>query len=73
MVIMLLSSVKITGMEILLRILSNLLIYIKKNKGPRIDPKGTPCEILPQLEVAVLWWTFETISALWNVLLVGVY
>ena len=63
MVIMLL-SVKKTGMEILLKILDKLLIYIKRNKGPRINPKGTPCEILPQLEIVVLWRTFETISAL---------
>ena len=53
-------------MEILLKILGKLLIYIKKNKGPRMYPKGTPCEILPQLQVAVrvLWRTFETISTL---------
>ena len=64
MVVMLLSSAKRTGMEILLKIVSKLLMYIKKNKGPRIDPKGTPCEILPQLEVAVLWRYFETILTL---------
>jgi hypothetical protein len=58
---MFLSSAKRTGMEILPKILGKLLIYMKKNKGPRVDPKGTPCEILPQLEVVVLWRTFETI------------
>jgi hypothetical protein len=64
---MLRSSVKRTGMEMLLKILGKLLIYIKKNKGPRMDPKGTPCAILPQLQIVVvrvLWRTFETISTL---------
>jgi hypothetical protein len=65
MVFMLLSSAKRTGMEILLKILGKLLIYIKKNKGPRIDPKGTPCEILPHIEAVVLLGeTFETILTL---------
>jgi len=44
---MLRSSVKRTGMEILLKILGKSLIYIKKSKGPRIYPWGTPWEFLP--------------------------
>jgi hypothetical protein len=35
---MLISSVKRTGMEILLKLLGKSLIYIKKSKDPRIYP-----------------------------------
>ena len=35
---MLISSVKIASMEKLLKILGKSLIYIKKSKGPKIDP-----------------------------------
>jgi hypothetical protein len=27
-----------------------LFMYIMKSKGPRIDPWGTPCLIVPQFE-----------------------
>ena len=33
------------------------LIYIKKNKGPRIEPCGTPAQMSPQLED----WPFRTV------------
>jgi len=37
-IITLISSVKRTGREILLKILGELFTYIKKSKSPRIDP-----------------------------------
>ena len=63
-IIMLVSSVKIRGMEVLRKIVGLLTCMYKKSKGPRIDPRGTPCEILPKSEEVVLWRTFETISTL---------
>lgn len=60
-IITLVSSVKIRGIEILRKILGLLTCMYKKSKGPRIGPRGTPCEILPKSEEVVLWRTFETI------------
>jgi len=43
------SSANRKGMEILPTILGKSLIYIKNSKGPRIDPQGTPYEILVRI------------------------
>jgi hypothetical protein len=32
-------------------------IYIMNNRGPRIDPWGTPCFIVPQAEKKILSFT----------------
>jgi len=44
------SSAKSTQMEILFKVLGKSLMYKRNNKGPRIDPCGTPSVILSHSE-----------------------
>jgi len=49
-IITLATSVKRIGMEFLNKISGKSLLYTRNNKGPRIDPCRTPCEIIHQSE-----------------------
>jgi hypothetical protein len=48
--ITLLPSAVGTGMEILFKVLGESLMYKTNNKGPRINPCGTPCVIFSYSE-----------------------
>jgi hypothetical protein len=47
-IIALVSSAKRIGEEILFGNKGKSLMKIKNNRGPRMDPCGTPCDIEPQ-------------------------
>jgi hypothetical protein len=49
-IITLVSSANSMGFHDLLIVGGRSFIYIMKSKGPRIDPWGIPCFIIPQLE-----------------------
>jgi hypothetical protein len=49
-IIKLVSSAKMTGLELILLIFDKSLIETRKRKGPSIDPRGTQYCTLPQLE-----------------------
>jgi hypothetical protein len=49
-IITLVSSAKGIGEEILFNTRGKSLMQIKNNRGPRMDPCGTPCDIEPQFE-----------------------
>jgi hypothetical protein len=51
---MLVSSVKVIGVESLFIVLGKSFIYKRNNKGPNIDPCGTPCLTLSQSEVILV-------------------
>jgi hypothetical protein len=46
----LVSSANIMGSDKLFIVGGRSFMYIMKSKGPRIDPWGTPCFIVPQFE-----------------------
>jgi hypothetical protein len=48
--ITLVSSANIMGSDKVYTVGLRSFIYIMKSKGPRIDPWGTPCFIVPQFE-----------------------
>jgi hypothetical protein len=50
--IILVSSVKRTGLDLSLTKFGKSFIYRRKSKGPSMDPCGTPCLILPHFEAA---------------------
>jgi hypothetical protein len=49
-IIMLVSSAKSTGLDLLIIMFGKAFIYKRNNKGPRIDPWGTPFLTEPHLE-----------------------
>ena len=61
-IITLATSAKRIGMEFLNKILGKSLMYARNNKGPRIDPHRTQCEIIHQFEEVVLLQILELIS-----------
>jgi hypothetical protein len=46
----LVSSANIMGIAKVFIVGGRSFIQIMKSKGPKIDPSGTPCSIVPQLE-----------------------
>jgi hypothetical protein len=51
----LVSSVKIIGLEVLFIILGKSFIYKRKSRGLKIEPCGTPCLTLAQSETLLLF------------------
>jgi hypothetical protein len=49
-IIMLVSSANIMGIAKVFIVGDRSFIYVMKSKGPKIDPCGTPCFIVPQLK-----------------------
>jgi hypothetical protein len=51
----LVSSAKIIGVEVLFIMLGKSFMYIRKSRGPRTEPFGTPCITLAQFETLLLF------------------
>ena len=57
---MLVSSANMIRMAVGSTTLGKSLMYIRKSKGPKIDPCGTPCVIFVQLQcILVFEYGFE--------------
>jgi len=50
---MLVSSANKTGTDLSLTNLGKSFINMKKSKGPKNEPWGTPCSILAQVDVVI--------------------
>jgi hypothetical protein len=57
----LMSSANIIGAARVFFVGRRSFIYIMKSKGPKIDPCGIPCSIVPQIE-KVLWAVKSSLS-----------
>jgi hypothetical protein len=77
--IILVSSANRIGLDFLLMGFDRSFMFRKKSKGPKIDPCGTPCFIIPQFEnalglkflffISILWYLFLSYNLIHSVAL----